>query len=471
MADGSFFERNYRVESKNFGKLDKASSEVWIQFEPKNQETYNAIKEVLSSLGLVPDRPTTEKKMIRCFSDVIMATKSSTNGLICWPSGNDHFTGAAYGGEIARRVKAVLARNEIIIKHQKSSKLDKLAEIYIGIEESWMRNLCFKPHGIGPTVEVRSEKFRQGNRISGGKKMSRGRFLPKIADLEAEVKEINVMMLKHPLTDLGGTNFGLCKRIFNQGSLQLGGRLYGRWQSLKEEDRLNLLINGDAVCEIDVRAMFLSIAKAKFDTCKFPFCQDPYKLIQFVQKSVGPDRQATMRKLAKLLVSAYLSNGKRTDRFPKGEKIGTGSHARIVSVKEKYNLPKHARAEDYYGDILSTFPFLNGISVNSYDLMFIESEIMVHALIDLNRSDIVAYPVHDCLMCRQTEEDFVVKAMQRAMLAKLGSIILMEVSYPNRPTKLVNPLTAEEPVSPESAHKQSLLLDDFEVLEDFDLGE
>lgn len=240
------------------------------------------------------------------------------------------------------------------------------------------------------------------------------------------------------------------------------------WQSMKEEDRLNLLIDGDAVCEIDVKAMYLSIAKAKFDFSKTPFCQDPYGMIPFVYKESDQYRRGQMRKLAKLLLSAYLSNGKRTDRFPKGVKVETGGCGRILSVREKYNLPKHARADGYYGDILSTFPFLKDISVNSYDLMFIESEIMLHALIDLNRSDIVAYPVHDCLMCRQTEEDFVVKAMQRAMLEKLGTTILMEVSYPNRLTKLINPLTAEEPVSAKLVHKQSSLHDDFEVLEDFD---
>ena len=82
MADGNFIDRDYTAVSNQYGKLDKASSEVWIEFEPRNNDTYNVLKETLPYLDLYPDRPTTEVKMIRCLSDFVMTIRSSQNGLI-----------------------------------------------------------------------------------------------------------------------------------------------------------------------------------------------------------------------------------------------------------------------------------------------------------------------------------------------------------------------------------------------------
>lgn len=464
MADGNFTNRDYTVESKQFGTLVKASAEVWIEFEPRDAETYSALKEALLYLDLHPDRPTTEVKMIRCLSDFVMAVKSASNGLICWPTSNDHFTGGVYGADIARTVKQSLAKNGLLNLAQKSSKQDNLATIYSVFETAWMHGLKFKAHGLGPSVEVRSPKIRNGSMVIGGRKMSRKGFLPQIEELESRVDDIRAGMMQQQLTTSDGQTMGICKRIFNQGSLKSGGRLYGRWQSLPEAERLNLLIAGEAVCEIDVKAMFLNICNAKFGS-GIPFTDDPYMMIPFVGRVNDPDRQKRMRNLAKLLLSSYLSNGKKFNQFPKGSKKDPQSHNEIMSVRKQYNIPKDAKAEDYYDDILKTFPFLKLVTEDSYDLMFTESEIMITAMSELNKMGVVTYPVHDCLMCKRTDEEVVLKAIQSAMIEKLGTTIMMDVSYADFATKIIPPLmgTTKSKPKPQIINPSY----DFDVLEDF----
>ena len=464
MADGNFIDRDYTAVSNQYGKLDKASSEVWIEFEPRDNDTYNVLKVTLPYLDLYPDRPTTEVKMIRCLSDFVMTIRSSQNGLICWPSSNDHFTGAAYGGNVARQVKRSLTKVGLLELHQKSSKTDKLAQVFRAYEAIWMDGLKFKAHGIGPSVEVRSPKIRTGSKFVGRQKMSRKQFLPQIAELETEVDNIKKVMMSQLLTTVTGRPLGFCKRIFNQGSLKAGGRLSGRWQSIPELERLNLLIGGQPVCEIDVKAMFLSTCNLKFGS-GIPFFDDPYLMIPFVGSKNDPESQKSMRKLAKLLVSAYLSNGGKTNRFPKGTKKDKKQPDKTLSVREQYGLPTKAKAEDYFNDILTTFPFLKLVTINTYDLMFIESEIMITAIKEVNTMEIVAYPVHDCLMCKQLDEEMVVKAIQKAMIAKLGTTIMLDISYPDKPTKLVYPLETATPPKPKPTFYYPEDDDDFDVIE------
>jgi hypothetical protein len=464
MADGSIVDRNYTFESNQFGTLKRASSEVWIQFEPSDNETYSTLKETILFLGLNPDRPTTELKMIRCLSDFVMAVKAASNGLICWPSSSDHFTGAAYGQDIAKKIKQTLTTNKLLSLDQKSSKRDGLAQVYRVFETPWMQGLKLKPHGIGPSVEVRSPKIRNGSQVTGAQKMSRKAFLPQIIQLEGQVDILRQGMMQQQLTTAEGQTMGVCKRIFNQGSLKSGGRLYGRWQSLPEAERLNLLIDGEAVCEIDVKAMFLNICNAKFGS-GIPFTDDPYLMIPFVGTVNDPDRQANMRKLSKLLLSAYLSNGQKVDRFPKGSKKDPDSNNKKLSVREHFNLPKNAKAEDYFDDILNTFPFLKMVTDTSYGLMFIESEIMIKAMSELINIGIVTFPVHDCLMCKRTDENSVIEAIQSAMNDQLGTTIMMDISYSDLPTKIIPPLIGSTNSKPRNQIVNPT--DDFDVLEDF----
>ena len=181
--------------------------------------------------------------------------------------------------------------------------------------------------------------------------------------------------------------------------------------------------------------MFLSICNAQFGSGE-PFQHDPYLMIPFVRQNNDPETQKAQRKLAKLLISAFLSNGGKIHRFPKGKKVVDG---KVVPIKKQYNLPSKAKAKDYYGEIFSTFPFLRDVPITAHDLMYQESEIIIQAMKSLQQSGIVTYPVHDCLLTRVVDEHETVLALQDAMLEILGSTMLMDVTYQDQTSKIIPP--------------------------------
>ena len=40
---------------------------------------------------------------------------------------------------------------------------------------------------------------------------------------------------------------------------------------------------------------------------------------------------------------------------------------------------------------------------------------------------IPTYPVHDCLLCRRSDQGVVVKALQEAMMNQIGAVVVMDV--------------------------------------------
>jgi hypothetical protein len=105
----------------------------------------------------------------------------------------------------------------------------------------------------------------------------------KALELEKQVHDLNEFLDRFEVR--GGAHRGYV-RIFNQGDRadfdwNKGGRLYSQgdnsYQRMKQTDRLRMTINGEEVCEIDVRASYLTIYHAH---CNAPLDleRDPYDL-------------------------------------------------------------------------------------------------------------------------------------------------------------------------------------------------
>jgi len=99
--------------------------------------------------------------------------------------------------------------------------------------------------------------------------------------LKSEVHDLNRFIASHDLE--GGTHRGY-RRIFNCGDdpdfdWNKGGRLYSlgedSYQRLKKEERLRMLIDGEPVVEIDVRASFLTILYACDERNRTRSCNGP----------------------------------------------------------------------------------------------------------------------------------------------------------------------------------------------------
>ena len=138
---------------------------------------------------------------------------------------------------------------------------------------------------------------------------------PQTEELEAQLRELNEFFDQFQLQ--GGMHRGF-NRIFNQGDLpdfdwNKGGRLYSHgpdnYQLLSSEHRLLMTINGEPVCEIDIRASYLTIFHAWFDE-QLDLSSDPYVL---------PDLGPEARNIAKLWFVATFGNDGHLTRWP--EKI------------------------------------------------------------------------------------------------------------------------------------------------------
>lgn len=443
----SRLDRKFIKETKDYGELLTASGQVWFDFQPANDATEQLVVRLLDEVGAHYTTNGGQRKLVLVMSDVIMAARHAPSRLITWPMDNGYFTGAPYGADFARLVRDRLIEAGYLHEVQKSSKWDKLARLYRVKLPQYVADCSFKPHGIGPVVEVRSRRWRDNKgKLVGGRRLPLKKFDPsQLAAVTSGVKTINAMMLKYPLAHPNGQAFTRCRRIFNEGSLQKGGRYYGGWQNYREEDRLTMLIDGSPVAEIDLKACFLSVLchsvnkqRAWRYQVRLPY--DPYSLLPFVRSCNDPERQKQMRDLAKLLVSAVLAGKSDLTKFPKGKKkteINTTTGTKkTLSVREQYALGSNVKASDLYDQILETFPFINHMEARVFELMHIESEIIGQTMVNLAiQSDIPTYPVHDCLMCRTEDVDQVLAELVATTNKILGAPISLDVSYPDGRTE------------------------------------
>jgi hypothetical protein len=119
-------------------------------------------------------------------------------------------------------------------------------------------------------------------------------------------------------TDLNceAASTGGYRRVFNNGdhpkfNWDMGGRLYsygdGNYQQTESADRLRMTINGDAVCEIDIRASYLTIFHALHEE-PFDATNDPYDF-----PGLGPEG----RDVVKMWVTASFGNNAPIERWPR----------------------------------------------------------------------------------------------------------------------------------------------------------
>ncbi len=194
-------------------------------------------------------------------------------------------------------------------------------------------------------------------------------------ELEAEVREINEFIEGHDLQH--GVHHGY-RRIFNCGDApdfawNKGGRLYSQgesYQQLSQADRLKMLIDGEPVVEIDIRASFLTILHAlrgrHLDLSRDPYAVAglPRNVIKaWITMTLGHDRFHTRwpREISK----------DWQEEHPGGEKLGKVHPVRKVQEAVLSALP-----------VLADWPEQD---LTCFDLMYLESEALSRTMLRLKR--------------------------------------------------------------------------------------
>jgi len=229
--------------------------------------------------------------------------------------------------------------------------------------------------------------------------------------LEAEVTELNEFFSEFKLE--GGTHRGY-RRIFNLGIPEgyrwnKGGRLYSageeNYQMLPAAERAQMRINGEHVKELDIRASFLTILYAQ--RCQsLDLSTDPYEI------------EGIPRDVVKQWVVMTLGHDSYHRSWPK-------------SFKDKFFAEEGAELQKVYPikmvreAVLNRHPVIaksQNHSIDIFDLMYLESESMVRAMLQLKRAyGIPSLTVHDSIIVRERDVCVAAEMLSRNFRCACGA--------------------------------------------------
>jgi hypothetical protein len=246
-------------------------------------------------------------------------------------------------------------------------------------------------------------------------------------NLRAEVAELNAHFATHQLE--GARHIGWVRKFHGASSdkymLNRGGRLYSQppmpatnYQSMPQEQRLKLRMDGEPVSEIDISASYLTIFHAAHG--KRIVMDDAYSNI------VGPD--ALDRAIVKFWVNASFGNSSLIAKWSPNLKKAFAKRYRedgwkidskkypVRSVREK-TLARHPLLGQWGTKVAPSMPWSYG------HLMFSESRVIVSTMLRLAREhNIPAAPVHDSLIVPRSKEVIAYRILDEQFTKILGVV-------------------------------------------------
>jgi hypothetical protein len=199
----------------------------------------------------------------------------------------------------------------------------------------------------------------------------------------------------------GGVHRGYV-RVFNLGDHRafrwnLGGRLYSQgrdsYQQTPSSERLKMTIDGELVCELDIRASYLTIFHAQRGE-PLTSDDDPYLLC-------GPGEAA--RLAVKLFIAATFGSSE----FPKKWSSGAVDDFREATQQ---NLKKAYPIDKVRAAVAKAYPLLAGLRRDPKnppawaELMYLESEAVLRTMVALKDRNIPSLSVHDSLILPLSQE-------------------------------------------------------------------
>lgn len=394
------------------------------KYEPADEESKSLIHVLVqAAFKDCPPRPTSEPKLQLAMCDVLAAQRKSNTGLLAWQLDEELFGDGAYGRNIATKLRDQLLEIEWLEVAQRGRR--GTCQLYRWTGKINLPEIKFRKCGSSDLVRIRGARTTGPNgKPKKGKRLKIKNFQPAVQEQIEKMKVINHMMAEHPLSDIYGKTWSSCHRGFNEGRLDKGGRIYGDWQNKKSHERLAMTVDGRPVVEVDIKGSFLFLGN-RLSSHPIDLGQDPYLNIPFVRDAGSDEVRSSLRELAKIVVSSMWYAEKPLTRVPKGrEKNAYGS---TISLRQQFSLDKKLTSQRIIKEIYDTFPFLVERELNGFDLMYRESEIIVASMLDLWDHSVPTFPVHDCLLCKETDQEAVIAAIKKQMMLQVGASPILEV--------------------------------------------
>lgn len=269
-------------------------------------------------------------------------------------------------------------------------------------------------------VEVRQSTLAKYLRIEGYSLPTPTHSQEDLDKLREQMAEINELASNHIFEGLL-TGKQREPRAFSQGyyrifnhTLNRGGRVYTGFEAMREEDRLNRIrIDGEPIAEIDIKSCQPNILYAQTFTEALPY-EDAPLAKDFYSLVVARLGNILDRDQVKDIVTKALGKGSLPQhRWPKGMKV-KGVH--------------------WKNDVLPTFkiimPFidlLQPITMDGLVLQNLEAGIIFNTMYGLYRhKGIPTIPVHDALICKQSDAETVTQTLSQVFWMKTGLVPLIE---------------------------------------------
>lgn len=188
------------------------------------------------------------------------------------------------------------------------------------------------------------------------------------------------------------------RRIFNNSNWQHGGRLAsGFWMSMKREERFReLRLDQQPVCDVDYRQLFPRLAYVRAQAE-----QPDGDIYDMAGDGSGRDGWKTLMN-AMLFAEGRLGNWPKDSRqhFPDGTKIRDAADM----LRQRHAPIAHL--------------FETGIG---FQLMRIESDMLISVLTHLFSNGITALPLHDAVLVARSHAEAAREAMQHEFTFRTGS--------------------------------------------------
>jgi hypothetical protein len=263
---------------------------------------------------------------------------------------------------------------------------------------------------------------------------------PQVVKLRKEVQELNEFFAKHALTPPSIKHIGWVRKfhLANHPDFRWnkGGRLYSQpptkdanYQNIDKNARLKMEIDDEPVAEIDIGSSYLTIFYAWNDKQLDPE-QDAYKGI------LGDTEMD--RIVAKTWINASFGNKALLSKWSKDLKkdvqdklLSKGIAATAFDPKrypmkmiKEIVLQRHPLLERWGGQIRGR--------VRDYgDLMFVESQVIIGAMLELKRNHgVPSMPVHDSLIVPYTQRELAEQLLREQFRRKTGVVPRLEVKSP-----------------------------------------
>lgn len=239
---------------------------------------------------------------------------------------------------------------------------------------------------------------------------------------ESRMQRLNNYWHMHPIVMPSGHAAACARRVFHDGRFDAGGRLYGAWTGLdKDTRRLLCTIDGEPICEIDIRAsqptlLSCLLGEKPTNLSDAQTWHDVYLQLtelaffdveawnQFkAEPDTAIDPIKRTRTIAKSVVMQLIGLGNPNKLSPSEELIAetgvTQQEWLFFLDKLKAAIPALNRLEPRYDNYGNLSGYINGAGFLSYH----EAEMTLLTLEKLHASGVPAYPVHDCLIVKLSD--------------------------------------------------------------------